>query len=107
MRFDGSLIFINAAHFEQAVLKSLSEFPEAKAILIIGQGINQFDATGEEKLRALTKDLKAAGVTLVLAGLKRQVREALERANLQEVIGEENIFSSKEIALKTLEERFS
>lgn len=106
MRFDGSLIFINAAHFEQAVLKSLSEFPEAKAILIIGQGINQFDATGEEKLRALTKDLKAAGVTLVLAGLKRQVREALERANLQEVIGEENIFSSKEIALKTLEERF-
>ncbi len=106
MRFDGSLIFINAAHFEQAVLKSLSEFPEAKAILIIGQGINQFDATGEEKLRALTKDLKAAGVTLMLAGLKRQVREALERANLQEVIGEENIFSNKEIALKRLEERF-
>ncbi len=106
MRFDGSLIFINAAHFEQAVLKSLSEFPEAKAILIIGQGINQFDATGEEKLRALTKDLKAAGVTLMLAGLKRQVREALERADLQEVIGEENIFSNKEIALKRLEERF-
>ena len=106
MRFDGSLIFINAAHFEQAVLKSLSEFPEAKAILIIGQGINQFDATGEEKLRALTKDLKAAGVTLMLAGLKRQVREALERANLQEVIGEENIFSSKEIALTELERRY-
>ena len=107
LRFDGSLIFINAAHFEQAVLKSLSEFPNAKAILIIGQGINRVDATGEEKLRALTKDLKAAGVTLMLAGLKRQVREAMERARLQDVIGEENIIGNKETALKIMEERYS
>jgi len=106
IRFDASLVFINAAHFEQAVLKSLSEFPDARAILIIGQGINRVDATGEEKLRALTKDLKAAGVTLVLAGLKRQVREALERADLQEVIGEENIFGNKEAALDMLENRY-
>ena len=107
LRFDGSLVFINAAHFEQAVLKSLSEFPNAKAILIIGQGINRVDATGEEKLRALTKDLKAAGVTLMLAGLKRQVREAMERARLQDVIGEENIIGNKETALKIMEERYS
>jgi SulP family sulfate permease len=107
MRFDASLVFINAAHFEQAVLKSLNEFPNAQAILIIGQSINRVDATGEEKLRALTKDLKAAGVTLMLAGLKRQVREALERANLQEVIGEENIIGNKETALKIMEERYS
>lgn len=107
LRFDASLIFINAAHFEQAVLKSLNEFPQARAILIIGQGINSVDATGEEKLRALTKDLQAAGVTLMLAGLKRQVREALARANLQEVIGEENIIGNKETALKIMEERYS
>ncbi len=107
MRFDGSLVFINAAHFEQAVLKSLSEFPQAQAILIIGQGINGVDATGEEKLRALTRDLKAAGVTLMLAGLKRQVREALERADLQKVIGEENIISNKLTALKVMEARYS
>jgi SulP family sulfate permease len=106
MRFDGSLVFINAAHFEHAVLKSLSEFPKAKAILIIGQGINRVDATGEEKLRALTRDLQAAGVTLVLAGLKKQVREALERANLEKVIGEENIIGNKETALRILEQRY-
>jgi len=107
MRFDASLVFINAAHFEAAVLKSLSEFPNAKAILIIGQSINRVDATGEEKLRALARDLKAAGVTLMLAGLKKQVREALERANLQEVIGEENIVGNKETALKILEQRYA
>ena len=106
IRFDASLVFINAAHFEQAVLKSLNEFPNARAIMIIGQSINRVDATGEEKLRALTRDLKAAGITLMLAGLKKQVIEALERADLQEVIGEENIISNKETALKILEQRF-
>ncbi len=106
MRFDDSLVFISAAHFEQAVLKSLSEFPHARAILVIGQGINRIDATGEEKLRALTRDLQAADITLMLSSLKRQVREALERAGLEQVIGPENIFSSKETALRVLEQRY-
>ena len=106
MRFDASLVFINAAHFEQAVLKSLSEFPRARAILIIGQGINRIDATGEEKLRALTRDLQAAGVTLLLSGLKKPVIEALERANLEAVIGKENIISNKEAALRVLAQRY-
>lgn len=106
LRFDASLVFINSAHFEQAVLKALSEFPQACAILIIGQGINRIDATGEEKLRALTQDLKAAEVTLMLAGLRKPVLDALERANLDQVIGSENIFASKEIALRELENRY-
>ena len=106
MRFDASLVFINAAHFEQAVLKSLNEFPRARAILIICQGINRIDATGEEKLRALTRDLQAAGVTLILSGLKKPVLEALERANLEKVIGRENIISNKEVALRVLAQRY-
>ncbi len=106
LRFDASLVFINAAHLEQAVLKSLSDFPDARAILVIGQGINRIDATGEEKLRALARDLKAADITFMLAGLKRQVREAMERAGLEKVIGTENIFGNKEIALRELEKRY-
>jgi len=106
MRFDDSLVFINAAHFETAVLNSLNEFPHAQAILIIGQGINRIDATGEEKLRAMTRDLKAAGVTLMLSGLKKPVIEAMERAGLEEVIGKENIISNKEAALKILAHRY-
>ena len=106
MRFDDSLVFINAAHFETAVLNSLNEFPHAQAILIIGQGINRIDATGEEKLRAMTRDLQAAGVTLMLSGLKKPVVEALERAGLEEVIGKENIISNKEAALKILAQRY-
>lgn len=107
MRFDASLVFINAAFFETAVMNALSHFPDAKAILVVGQGINRVDASGEEKLRSLISDLQAAGVTLALAGLKKQVREALERANLDEIIGRDNIFSNKEIALREMEARYA
>ncbi|MBT9568736.1 MAG: STAS domain-containing protein [Thiobacillus sp.] len=107
MRFDASLVFINAAYFEQAVLKALSQFPRARALLVLGNSINRIDATGEEKLRALTNDLKAAGVTLMLAGLKKPVREAIERSGLDQVIGVENIFMSKGIAIHTLDARFA
>ncbi|HEY9150969.1 MAG TPA: SulP family inorganic anion transporter [Gammaproteobacteria bacterium] len=106
LRFDASLVFINAAFFEEAVLKALSQFPSASALLVVGNGINRIDATGEEKLRALAQDLNAAGVTLMLAGLKRPVREALDRAGLIAVIGEENIFASKDIAVRLLDARF-
>jgi SulP family sulfate permease len=106
LRFDASLVFINSAFFEQAVMKAIAQFPQAKAVLVIGNGINQVDATGEEKLRALASDLKMGGITLMLSGLKKQVREALDRAGLDQVIGRENLFPSKDLALRTLAERY-
>jgi SulP family sulfate permease len=107
MRFDASLVFINAAHFESAVMNALSYFPDAKAILVIGQGINRIDASGEEKLRSLAADLKAADVTLALAGLKKQIVEALERADLDSVIGKENIFSNSDTAILEMLQRYT
>lgn len=106
LRFDASLVFINSAFFEQAVMKAISQFPQAKAVLVIGNGINRVDASGEEKLRALATDLKEAGITLMLSGLKKQVRDALNRAGLDQVIGRDNLFLSKEMALKVLAERY-
>lgn len=106
MRFDAALVFINTSFFEQAIMKALSHYPHAKAVLVLGSGINMIDASGEEKLRSLAADLKAAGITLMLSGLKRQIREALKRAGLDREIGEENIFPHKGIALPALASRY-
>jgi len=106
LRFDASLVFINSAFFEQAVMRAISQFPQAKAVLVIGNGINQIDATGEEKLRALAGDLKSAGVTMMLSGLKKPVREALARAGLDAILGSENLFASKDMALEALHRRY-
>ena len=106
LRFDASLVFINSAYFEEAVMKALAQFPQARAVLVIGNGINRIDATGEEKLRTLARDLASAGVTLMFSGLKKPVREAILRAGLDEVLGVENLFPNKEIALSTLATRY-
>jgi MFS superfamily sulfate permease-like transporter len=106
VRFDGSLTFVNVAYFEDILLEALSEFPDARAVLVIGSGINQIDATGEEAVRELAKRLEAKGVTLMFASLKHQVRQVFEGGGLVELIGEDNFFADKERALKRLKEAY-
>lgn len=106
VRFDGSLTFINVAYFEDIVLEAHCEFPRAKAILIVGSGINEIDASGEEKVREVAKRLREVGVTLMFSGLKHQVMRLFLQSGLVEDLGREAFFSDKETALRTLGERY-
>jgi SulP family sulfate permease len=106
MRFDGSLVFINSAYFEEAMIRIQADFPSAHAILVVGDGINSIDATGEEKVRALTRDLKQGGVTLMFCSLKKPLRDMLAQSGLDEVIGRENLFAGKAAALAALAQRY-
>ncbi|MEO1767768.1 SulP family inorganic anion transporter [Thiobacter aerophilum] len=106
LRFDGSLDFVNVAYFEEAVLEALRRFPQAKAVLVVGSGINDMDASGEAQLRAVARQLKARGVDLYFSSLKKQVRAAFERGGLDEVIPKEHLFANKEAALAALAARY-
>jgi MFS superfamily sulfate permease-like transporter len=106
VRFDGSLSFINVAYFEDIILEAHSEFPRAKAILVVSSGINEIDASGEEKVREVTKRLRKVGVTLMFSGLKHQVMQVFVRSGLVEELGREAFFADKETALQTLSERY-
>lgn len=105
IRFDGSLIFCNVAYFENAILKAHATFPEARTILIIGSGINWIDASGEEKIRDVAGRLRELGIALAFSSLKKQVVNSFERGELMPVIGKENIFRTKAIAVRELTER--
>lgn len=107
MRYDGSLDFLNAIHFEEAILRAHAEFPKAKTILVIGNGINNIDASGEEKIREIAEYMKAANVKLAFSSLKKPVREKFDRAGLPRLLGEENLFKTRENAIQTLLTRFS
>jgi SulP family sulfate permease len=106
VRFDGELTFVNVSYFEDMMLEAVRRFPEAKAILLIGSSINEIDVSGEEKLSDLARRLEQGGVKLYLSGLKKQVLEVLERAEIYKTLPPERIFRSKEQALKTLLERY-
>lgn len=102
VRFDGELTFVNVAYFEDIVLEALADFPKAKTILVIGSGINNIDASGEEKVREVAGRLNKRGVDLVFSGLKYQVYRVLDRSGVVELLGNEAFISDKETALRRL-----
>jgi len=92
VRYGGSLDFLNAAHFEDVILRAHADFPRAKTMLVIGNGINNIDASGEEKIREIAKYMHEAGVKLAFGSLKHPVREKFDSAGLQHLLGAENVF---------------
>jgi SulP family sulfate permease len=100
MRFDGSLYFANVSYFEEAVLSAMADNPNAKFILVVGDGINQLDASGEEVIHHLVTRLHDNGVQLVFSGLKRQIIEIMKRTNLLDYIGDQNVHATADQALE-------
>jgi SulP family sulfate permease len=104
MRFDGQLYFANVSHFEDAVLETVAAHPKAKYLLVVGNGINQLDATGEEAIRAIHERLHEGGVTLVFSGLKKQVLDVMQATGLYGEIGEKHFFPTDDHALAAIYE---
>ena len=105
MRFDGQLYFANVSYFEDTVLAALSDHPEAKYFLVVGDGINQLDASGEEVIHHLVARLKENGVTLVFSGLKKQVLDVMRATGLFDLITQANIFATEDLAITAIYER--
>jgi len=105
IRFDGSLYFANVSFFEDAILEAAATHPKAKHILVVGEGINQLDASGEEVIHHLVERLRSNGVTLLFSGLKKQVLDIMENTGLRQTIGHENIFANEDMALDAIARR--
>lgn len=106
MRFDGSLYFANVAHFEDAILEAVAEQPEAKYVLIVGDAINQLDASGEEVVAHLVERLRKGGMDIVFSGLKKQVLDVMRATGLYNAIGgDSHIFATEDQALEAIHQR--
>ncbi len=105
IRFDGSLYFANVSYFEDAVLEAVANHPDAKVVLVVGNGINQLDASGEEVIHHLLDRLKDAGVSLVFSGLKKQVLDVMRATGLLGAIGSTNLFPTADLAIANIYQR--
>ena len=105
IRFDGSLFFANVAHFEDAVLAAVARKQEAKYLLVVGDGINYLDSSGEEMLHTLISRLHESGVEAVFSGLKKQILDVMRATGLFQLIGDNNIFATEEQALAAISRR--
>ncbi len=107
VRFDGQLYFANVSYFEDTILAAVADHPNARYILVVADGINQLDASGQEVLEHLIDRLGANGIVVVLSGMKRQVIEVLKRTHLLERLGHENLFATEEMALDAIYDRLN
>lgn len=104
MRFDGQLYFANVSYFEDAILEAVADKPKAKYMLVVGDGINNLDATGEEVIKHLNERLHESGITLVFSGLKKQVLDVMRNTGLFEKISHKHIFPTEDLALAAIYE---
>ena len=102
IRYDGSLYFANVSYFEDAILEAVSDNPRAKYLLIVANGINQLDASGDEVIHHVVERLRANDIVVVFSGLKKQVVDVMRHSGLFDYIGHENIFSDEDKALDSI-----
>ena len=105
LRFDGSLYFANVSYFEDTILEAVSENKDAKYILVVGDGINQLDASGEEVIHHLLERLQSNGITLVFSGLKKQILDVMRKTYLYEKLGDDNFFATEDMAIVDIYKR--
>ena len=99
IRFDMSLYYANAGYFETKVLQVFADYPNAKFIILDAEGINMLDSTGEMVLIQLRDRLAAAGVTFLVARMKRQFMQSMRKTGAIEIMGGESFFSRLTFAL--------
>ncbi len=92
IRFHGSLFFANASYLEDKILELVSSMRELKHVLIVGNAINELDATGEEILSKLVDRLHEAGYEVSISGMNDSIIEIMKKTPLYQKIGEKNLF---------------
>ncbi len=102
IRYNGSLYFANVNYLEEQILDRISAMPELKHIIIVGNGINEIDASGEDMLAILVSRIREAGYDISFSGLTDSVIDVLHRTHLYEKIGEDHLFRNAQRAVDAL-----
>jgi high affinity sulfate transporter 1 len=90
-RFEAELIFANADLFHDDVLARVrAAEPRPGTVILDFEAVGHVDVTGAEALRSLHDSLDTLGIRLIVARAKSNVRGALHRHGVADVLGEEN-----------------
>ncbi len=102
IRYNGSLYFASVNYLERQVLDVVACMPELKHVVIVGNGINELDASGEDMLSHLTDRLREAGYDLSISGLNDHVLDTMRRTYLYYKIGEDHLFRNANRAISAI-----
>ncbi len=99
-RFSGSIFFENANYFAQRLTRAIHDAKKPVHYLILDAGaINDLDYTAAEVLKHLCMKCSADDIKLVLAHVPPELERLLDKFNLTDIIGRQNIYPSLEAAV--------
>lgn len=102
IRFDAPLFFANSSYLEDQVTDRMQANRKLKHIVIVANGINDIDASGEETLSLLVDRIRSAGLDVSLSGVNESVMKVLKRTHLDAKIGADHLFPTMEKAIETI-----
>ncbi|GLI33225.1 SulP family inorganic anion transporter [Desulforhabdus amnigena] len=105
IRFDGPLFYANAGYLEDQISDLMLNKEDLRHILIVSNGINDLDASGEEMLSLIVDRVRSAGYDISFSGINEKVLAVMRRTHLYEKIREENIFPTMVQAVEVIHGR--
>jgi MFS superfamily sulfate permease-like transporter len=99
VRFYGPLFFANSSYLEDKIMELMRAKSNLKHIILVSNGINDIDASGEETSSLLVDRIRSAGVDISMSGVNEEVMKVFRRTHLPEKIGEDHIFPTMEKAI--------
>lgn len=102
VRFDGPLFFANSSYLEDSIREIISKKKNLKHIILVANGINEMDASGEETLSLLVDRIRSSGMDISLSGVNESVMAVLKRTHLFEKIGADHIYPTQEQAINKI-----
>jgi len=102
VRFDGPLFFANASYLEDKITEFMLKKKDLKHIIIVANGINDIDASGEETLSLLVDRVRSAGVDISMSGVNESVMSVLDRTHFTAKIGKDHLYPTMEKAISSV-----
>ncbi|KIX13138.1 SulP family inorganic anion transporter [Dethiosulfatarculus sandiegensis] len=105
VRFDGPLFFANASFLEDQINERIRTMPKLRHILVVANGINDIDASGEDALSLIVDQVRSAGYDISFSHVKERVMEVMKRTHLLSKIGQDHVFPRAADAIAALHEK--
>ena len=96
VRFDGPLFFANASYLEDTITEMIRSKKGLNHILLVSNGINDIDSSGEETLSLLVDRVRSNGIDISMSGVNESVMEVFDRTHFLAKIGEDHLFPTME-----------
>jgi MFS superfamily sulfate permease-like transporter len=104
VRVDAQLYYANALTVRERVNEMIAEMPSPpRAVVIDAAAWDEIDLTSTEVIKSMLKELRGNGIDVYFADVHAPVLEFGHQTDLVEAIGEENIYPTVDLAVRSIE----